>query len=255
MSISSEIERIQNAKNSLKTSINAKTDSTHQITNETIDEYANFVDSISTGGSGGGGDIDWSAIGYNSTPQSIVDEYNYSKNIYDNWDSTQTILKRKFRYDLELVIMPLVDTSKATNMASMFEGCTNLKTIPLLETSNVTMMTQMFYDCRYLTSISLLDTSNVSTFNLMFQGCINIEYIPVLNTTKMTSFNNMFNSCRNLTDTSLDNILQMCIGATSYTGTKTLAIAGFNSTNYPTSRIKALPHYQDFINAGWTIGY
>lgn len=49
MSVASEITRIQNAKTSLKTSINAKTDSEHQITNELIDDYADFVDSISTG--------------------------------------------------------------------------------------------------------------------------------------------------------------------------------------------------------------
>lgn len=50
MSIASEITRLQNAKASLKASINAKTDSSHQIANETIDDYATFVDSISTGG-------------------------------------------------------------------------------------------------------------------------------------------------------------------------------------------------------------
>lgn len=50
MSIASEITRLQGAKTDLKTSINAKTDSSHQITNETIDAYASFVDSIPTGG-------------------------------------------------------------------------------------------------------------------------------------------------------------------------------------------------------------
>lgn len=52
MSIASEIARIQGAKTNLKTSINAKTDAQHQITNETIDEYVDFVDSISSGGEG-----------------------------------------------------------------------------------------------------------------------------------------------------------------------------------------------------------
>ena len=49
MSVATEITRIQNAKTALKTSINAKTDSNHQITNETIDDYSDFVDSIQTG--------------------------------------------------------------------------------------------------------------------------------------------------------------------------------------------------------------
>lgn len=51
MSIASQISRIQNAKASLKASINAKNDFSHQITNETIDNYAEFVDNIQTGGS------------------------------------------------------------------------------------------------------------------------------------------------------------------------------------------------------------
>lgn len=52
MSVASEITRIQGAKADLKTSINAKTDAQHQITTETIDDYADFVDSIQTGGTG-----------------------------------------------------------------------------------------------------------------------------------------------------------------------------------------------------------
>lgn len=50
MAIADEITRIQTAKSDLKTSINAKTDSSHQITNELIDDYASFVDSIQGGG-------------------------------------------------------------------------------------------------------------------------------------------------------------------------------------------------------------
>ena len=50
MSVATEITRIQNAKEDLKTSINAKNDSSHQITNETIDDYSDFVDAIQTGG-------------------------------------------------------------------------------------------------------------------------------------------------------------------------------------------------------------
>lgn len=46
MSIASEIERIQSAKASLKSSINAKNDSQHQITDESIDEFIGFVGNI-----------------------------------------------------------------------------------------------------------------------------------------------------------------------------------------------------------------
>ena len=47
MSIANEIIRIQGAKSSLKSKLNAKNDGQHQITNETIDNYGDFVDSIS----------------------------------------------------------------------------------------------------------------------------------------------------------------------------------------------------------------
>lgn len=52
MSVATQINRIQGAKAALKTAINAKTDDAHKITNETIDNYASFVDSITTGGGG-----------------------------------------------------------------------------------------------------------------------------------------------------------------------------------------------------------
>ena len=52
MSVATQINRIQSAKAALKTAINAKTDDSHKITNETIDNYAEFVNSITTGGGG-----------------------------------------------------------------------------------------------------------------------------------------------------------------------------------------------------------
>lgn len=206
----------------------------------------------------GGGDLDWSVLGYSGTPQSLTDDYNYSKNIYNNWDNTQIDLMGKFSNDANLVYFPLVDTSNATNMQSTFSDCKNLKTVPLLNTSNVTTMYLTFSNCGNLKTVPLLNTSNVTTMRSMFQGCSVLEDIPILDTSSLSgssAVQNMVNSCPNLTDTSLDNILQMCINATSYSGIKTLARIGCNTTNQPASRIQALPHYQDFINAGWTIGY
>lgn len=49
MSIASEITRIENAKSNLKTKLNSRNDSEHQITNQTIDYYANYVDTIPSG--------------------------------------------------------------------------------------------------------------------------------------------------------------------------------------------------------------
>lgn len=179
--------------------------------------------------SGGGGGLDWSIIGYEDTPQSIIDGYNYALNIKNNWNSS--VVSFNYKEDKNLVYFPLVDTSNVNQMISTFSGCYCLTNVPELDTSNVTIMTQSFYNCYAL------------------------KYVSVLNTSKVTTFNNVFSNSPSLNDESLDNILQMCINATSYNGTKTLSQMGFNKYIYPVTRIQSLPHYQDFINAGWTIGY
>lgn len=134
---------------------------------------------------------------------------------------------------------------------SHFQGTT----IPLLDTSSVTTMSNTFTSATNLVSIPLLNTSSVTNVGSMFQSCTNLANIPILNLSSVTFMRYMFRYCPSLSDTSLDNILQMCIGATSYSSTKTLAFLGFTSTDYPTSRIEALPHYSAFTSAGWTIGY
>lgn len=131
-------------------------------------------------------------------------------------------------------------------------------TIPLLDTSNVMYMQYMFQNCENLITIPQINTSNVTDMRYMFSGCTALSQVPLLNTSSLrgsNAFNNMFLNCPSLTTQSLDNVLQMCINATSYSSTKTLAKLGFTSTNYPAATIQALPHYQDFIDAGWTIGY
>ena len=88
----------------------------------------------------------------------------------------------------------------------------------------------------------------------MFSFCSYLTTIPLLDTSNVTNMADMFYHTYNLTDTSLDNILQSLISATSYAGTKTVRRTGITDTTvYPDSRIEALPHYQDFVNAGWTI--
>ena len=101
--------------------------------------------------------------------------------------------------------IPMYDTSKVTNMGSMFEGCTNLEAIPLLNTSNVTKMYSMFKNCSSLTSVPPLDTSNVTGMSSMFSGCTSLKTIPLLNTSNVTYMNEMFRDCSMLTSIPLLN--------------------------------------------------
>lgn len=147
-------------------------------------------------------------------------------------------------------------TINGTSCGYMFYLAAGITTIPLLDTSEVLDMQRMFGVCNKLTEVPLLDTSNVENMNYMFEECTQLTTVPQFNSSKLRNMNGMFSSCLKLTDTSLNNILAMCSNATSYTGTKTLATLGItNQKTYPVSRIEALSNYQDFIDAGWTIGY
>ena len=186
---------------------------------------------------------------YNTTHglKSLITEVNIDT-------SSRTNMQNFFSYCSNLTTIPLLDTSNVTNMNAMCYNCQVLSSIPLLNTSKVTNMTSAFSNCKALTSMPLLDTSNVTNMGNMFYGSNNITSLPLFNTTKVTDMGNMLAGVHSLDDTSLDNVLQMCINS-AVSSNKTLTSLGFNMTYEPASRIQALPHYQDFINAGWTIGY
>ena len=227
--------------------------------------------------SGGGGDLDWSALGYDTTPEAIQYLYNESKKIQDEWVPAYSIANKY--YNNRMTIMPLVDMSSCVDAQNVFYYCERLLQVPLLDTSNITNMRGFFLNCSSLLYVPVLNTSKVTNFANMFSGCSKIEEVPLLDSKRVTTFQNMFNNCTKLktvpvfdmtsasslqgmfsgcpalSDTSLDNILKMCSSKPDYAYTKTLAYLGFSSTNYPAERIQALPHYQDFLDASWTIGY
>jgi surface protein len=152
-----------------------------------------------------------------------------------------------------------LNSDKMTSMNMMFDQCASLQTVALFDTSSASDWTTAFGSCEKLKTIPNFNTSSATNFDRTFSQCAALENVPVFNWSKVNAnncFRNTFYSCKKLTDTSLDNILQSCISATLYNGTKTLKTLGINDTNvYPTSRIQALPHYQDFVDAGWSIGY
>ena len=186
-------------------------------------QASSFDTAIENLPSGGGYPPDWSEIGYPSTPDYVMDAFDYAKEIYDNWDSSRTSMVYLYNGDKSLKFIPLVDTSNVTNMMGAFRECTRLIYVPLLDTSNVTTMATMFYYCSNIKTIPLLDTSKVTDMGNMLTGCYNLltipqfdtsnvtnmssmlincsklTAIPQFNTNKVTNMNNMFSSCENIT--------------------------------------------------------
>lgn len=182
------------------------------------------------GENGGDNILDWSEINYTNIPKPIIDEFNYSKNIFDNWNNSTTDLESRFEDDRTIKYMPLVDTSNATNMSSMFYSCTNLVNVPLLNTENV-----------------------VSSMNGMFYGCTSLVSVAQLNTSKTTGMRSMFTGCTKLSNETLNNILAMCINAKDITTDKNLRDIGLSS--YQASVCQTLNNWSAFEAAGWTTGY
>ena len=177
------------------------------------------------------------------------------KKIPDNLTVVGNTLNNAFSYTA-ITDAPTLDTTGVLLFYDMFNSCTSLVNVPIYNMSSATNVQRMFQKCTSLETLPSLNLSNVGSFLNFADECTSLKNVPLYNCPNATSFSDTFRLCSQLTDTSLDNILQMCISTTNkYYDTKTLYKMGFRSSDYSVSRIQALPHYQDFIDAGWTIGY
>lgn len=104
-----------------------------------------------------------------------------------------------------------VDTSKVTNMRSMFYECSSLTNLDLsgFDTSNVTNMDFMFKGCGNLTSVNLssFNTSNVKNMSCMFWRCYDLTNLDLssFDTSNVTDMNWMFSECSDLTSVNLSS--------------------------------------------------
>jgi len=139
-------------------------------------------------------------MGYDGTEEPINSYLNYSKDIFRNWDDSQSGLMNRFRNDKNLVFCPLVDTSKANNMQSMFSGCVNLIQVPLLNTANVVHFDDMFYNCSSLTVVPQFNTANLYSAQLMFGGCSKLVSVPLMDFGKAEQLRSMLLACSELVE-------------------------------------------------------
>lgn len=140
-----------------------------------------------------------------------------------------------------------------TNAGSYFEIKNLIVELPTIDFSNMTVLSNAFSNFATLKKVNLTGTGNVTNLFHCFYFCNDLEDINVFDTSSVGNFNATFTGCNSLTNTSLNNIMQMCINATSYTGTKTLLQLGLSSEQ--ATRCQSLSNYQAFISAGWTTGY
>ncbi len=140
------------------------------------------------------------------------DEVNQAIYVYsDGYISCPTDLRWIFSnfQGIEEIELNLIDTSKVTNMISMFQDCNLLKDINLIgiNTSNVTDFGSMFRGCSGLTELDLsnFNTNSARSIGGMFSNCSSLEELNLsnFNTTQVTNMGGawdtgVFSGCTNL---------------------------------------------------------
>lgn len=139
-----------------------------------------------------------------------------------------------------------------TNMYGTFWNCYNLRNLVIEGGNNITNYCSVFLGCNRLTDAPYMNTSKANSFFQLYMNCASLVNIPILDTSNVTNLGNMVRFCNMLSDESLDNILVMCSKAKSDPWKTLNSIGMTNTLGY---RCQRLPHYNDFVNAGWSLGY
>ena len=139
-----------------------------------------------------------------------------------------------------------LDTSKVTDMSSMFDGCTGLTSLDLsnFNTGKVTNMHGMFQVCRGLKSldVSSFNTGNVTKMSNMFVGCNRLTTLDVsgFDTAKVTSMSYMFSECSGLTSLDLSNFNTGKVTSMSWMFSSCSGLTSLDLSKFDTSKVTSM---------------
>ena len=133
--------------------------------------------------------------------------YAEPEKVYLNTDSGRMFNSIYYEQEIKNILeidLSNFDTSKMTNMSSMFGSMSKLTTLNLssFNTSKVADMSNMFYGMSKLTNLNLssFDTSKVTDMGFMFSSMSKLTTLNISNfdTSKVTYMRYMFNNMSNL---------------------------------------------------------
>ena len=158
--------------------------------------------------------------------------------------NTEYVTDMSYMFNCNLASLDVshFNTSKVTNMESMFYECLKLTSLDLssFNTEKVANMSNMFYYCYTLKDLDLssFNTANVEYMEGMFSNCSSLTSLDLrnFNTEKVTKMNGMFSNCSSLTSldlssfntanvTEMTNMFYKCKKLTS------LDVSSFNTAN------------------------
>lgn len=163
------------------------------------------------GGGSGDCDLDFTQIGYEGTPQSMIDAIEYAKEIQANWDAENVTRTEYFRGDNNLVFFPAVDLSKVKYASLLFCGCQRLSIIPAnLNMQNLKNGTRLCSGCTCLQHIDCSNwniSENLTHIDGIFGGCSSLESANLTNwnTSNVNNMADLFHGCEKLKTVNLNN--------------------------------------------------
>ena len=203
MNVASEITRIQTAKADIKASIEAK--GVTIPSDALINQYADYVDEIQTGGGGG------------QAEEVLIDLIEMDITTLNIPNGTTKIGKDAFYYCSSLTNVTIPDsvTSIDNNAFYYCTGLTNI-TIPNSVTS---IGGSAFNNCRSLTSINI-PNGVTSIGNSTFYGCTGLTSITIPDS--VTSIGSTaFSGCRGLTSVTINATTPPTLGSSAFNSTNT----------------------------------
>ena len=148
---------------------------------------------------------------------------------------------------LAILDLSSFNTSQVTDMSYMFGepfyGCSSLTNLDLssFNTLNVTDMGYMFSVCSSLTSLNLssFDTSNVTDMSAMFADCSSLTSLNLsnFNTSKVTNIGSMFYDCSSLTSLDLSSFNTSQVTTMSLMFKECSSLTSLNLSNFNTSNV------------------
>ena len=139
-----------------------------------------------------------------------------------------------------------LDTSKVTDMGSMFRECSSLETLDVsgFDTSRVTDMSGMFSGCESIINLDLsnFDTSNVTSMRAMFQSMKQCEKLNVknFNTSKVGDMGFMFGNDEKLVRVDVSGFNTSKVTTMQYMFGNTPSLAELDVSNFNTSNVKIM---------------
>ena len=174
--------------------------------------------------------------------------YTEPEKVYLNMDSSKMFYYMKYFDEQKIknileIDLSNFDTSKVTNMDSMFYGMSSLTTLDLsnFDTSKVTNMSHMFEDISNLTTLNLsnFDTSRVTSMHFMFTAMSNLTTLNVshFDTSRVTDMSYMFSYTSGLTSLDLSHFDTSRVTDMSYMFSYTSGLTSLDLSHFDTSKV------------------